>query len=81
MIKPQINVEGGYEASKMELRKGRIVIVKKDGSSIRPIVLGRKNYMFSGSHDGAQRSAMLYSFMGTSKLHGINPMIWMVEIL
>lgn len=50
-------------------------------SSIRPIALGRKNYMFSGSHDGAQRSAMLYSFMGTCKLHGINPMIWMVDIL
>jgi len=50
-------------------------------SSIRPIALGRKNYMFSGSHDGAQRSAMLYSFMGSCKLHGINPMIWMVDVL
>jgi hypothetical protein len=50
-------------------------------SSIRPIALGRKNYMFSGSHDGAQRSPMLYSFMGSYKLHGINPMIWMVDVL
>ena len=50
-------------------------------SSIRPIALGRKNFMFSGSHDGAQRSAMLYSFMGSCKLHGINPMIWMVDVL
>ncbi|WP_394332038.1 IS66 family transposase [Pedobacter hartonius] len=33
-------------------------------SSIRTITLGRKNFLFSGSHDGAQRSAMLYSFMG-----------------
>jgi hypothetical protein len=50
-------------------------------SSIRPIALGRKNFMCSGSHDGAQRSAMLYSFMGTCKLHGTNPMIWMVDVL
>ena len=49
--------------------------------SIRPIALGRRNFLFSGSHNGAQRSAMLYSFMGTCKLHGINPMIWMVDVL
>ncbi|WP_152439805.1 IS66 family transposase, partial [Arcticibacter svalbardensis] len=50
-------------------------------SSIRPIALGRRNFLFSGSHDGAQRSAMLYSFMGTCKLHGINPMTWMEDVL
>lgn len=50
-------------------------------SSIRPIALGRRNYLFSGSHDGAQRSAMLYSFMGTCKLHGINPMVWLEDVL
>lgn len=50
-------------------------------ASIRPIALGRRNFLFSGSHDGAQRSAMLYSFMGTCKLHGINPMTWMVDVL
>jgi len=49
--------------------------------SIRGIALGRKKFMFCGSHDGAQRSAMLYSFMGTCKLLGINPMVWMVDVL
>lgn len=49
--------------------------------SIRGIALGSRNFMFFGSHDGAQRSAMLYSFMGTCKLPGINPMIWMVDVL
>lgn len=49
--------------------------------SIRGIALGRKNYLFCGSHDGAQRSAMLYSFMGTCKLQGINPMVWLVDVL
>jgi len=43
--------------------------------SIRGIALGRKNFLFCGSHDAAQRSAMLYSFMGTCKLQGINPMV------
>jgi len=49
--------------------------------SIRGIALGRKNFLFCGSHDRAQRSAMLYSFMGTCKLQGINPMVWMVDVL
>lgn len=50
-------------------------------SSIRPIALGRRNYMFSGSHGGAQRSAMFYSFMGSCKLHNVNPMEWLVDVL
>lgn len=49
--------------------------------SIIGIALGRKNFMFCGSHNAAQRSAMLYSFMGTCKLQSINPMVWMVDVL
>ena len=49
--------------------------------SIRGIALGRKNFLFCGSHEAAQRSAMLYSFMGTCKLQDINPMVWMVDVL
>src|SRR3984957_5796397 len=48
---------------------------------IRPVAVGRKNYLFAGSHEAAQRSAMLYSLMGTCKLHGINPFIWLKDVL
>ena len=34
---------------------------------IRPVTIGRKNLMFAGSHDAAQRSAMLYSLPGTAR--------------
>ena len=50
-------------------------------NSIRPVALGRKNYLFAGSHEAAQRSAMLYSLMGTCKLHGINPSEWLRDTL
>ncbi len=50
-------------------------------NSIRPLAIGRKNYLFAGSHDAARRSAMLYSLMGTCKLHGINPFIWLRDVL
>ena len=50
-------------------------------NSIRPIAIGRKNYLFAGSHEAAERSAMLYSFLGTCKLNNINPFIWLQDIL
>jgi len=49
--------------------------------AIRPVAVGRKNYLFAGSHDAAQRSAMLYSLMGTCKLHGVNPFDWLKNVL
>lgn len=48
---------------------------------IRPVALGRKNYLFAGSHEAAQRAAMIYSFMGTCKLRGVEPLAWLTETL
>lgn len=42
-------------------------------NAIRPIALGRKNYLFAGSHEAAARAAMIYSLMATAKYHDINP--------
>jgi transposase len=50
-------------------------------NSIRPVAIGRKNYLFAGSHEAARRSAMLYSLLGTCKLNGVNPFIWLRDIL
>ena len=50
-------------------------------NSIRPVALGRKNYLFCGSHEAAQRSAMLYSLLGTCKMHGIEPYAWLKSTL
>ena len=50
-------------------------------NSIRPVALGRKNYLFAGSHEAARRSGMLYSLFGTCKLHGIEPYGWLKNTL
>ena len=50
-------------------------------NSIRPVAIGRKNYLFCGSHEAAKRTAMLYSLLGTCKLHGVNPFTWLKDIL
>jgi transposase len=41
--------------------------------SIRPFVLGRKNWLFSGSPRGASASATLYSLIETAKANGLEP--------
>jgi hypothetical protein len=49
-------------------------------NNIRPIALGRKNYLFAGSHEAAQRIAMIYSLLGTCKLHGVNSWEWLTKV-
>jgi transposase len=50
-------------------------------NAIRPVAVGRKNYLFAGSHNGAQRAAMLYSFLGICKINDINPFEWLRSTL
>jgi transposase len=50
-------------------------------NKIRPLALGRKNYLFAGSHDGGQRIAMMYSFFGSCAANDINPTQWFKNTL
>jgi len=50
-------------------------------NAIRPVAIGRKNYLFAGSHEAAQRAAMIYSLLSTCKLHDINPYEWLKDVL
>jgi transposase len=50
-------------------------------NSIRPVALGRKNYLFAGSHDAAQRAAMIYSFLGSCKKNNVEPSEWLTDVL
>lgn len=49
-------------------------------NSIRPVALGRKNYLFAGSHEAAQRAALMYSFFATCKINNIEPSEWMTKM-
>ncbi|MCO5238156.1 MAG: transposase [Chitinophagaceae bacterium] len=50
-------------------------------NSIRAVAVGRKNYLFAGSHAAAQRAAMFYSLLATCKYYNINPYDWLHNIL
>ena len=48
---------------------------------IRPVAVGRKAYMFAGSHRGGERAAIIYSLLGTCKLQGVDPSVWLDDVL
>jgi transposase len=50
-------------------------------NAIRPVALGRKNYLFAGSHDAAQRAAVIYSLFATCKKNNIEPYAWLEKTL
>lgn len=73
---------GRWPALKRYIEDGRFEIDNNlVENSIRPVAIGRKNYMFAGSHDAAQRMAMMYSFMATCKINGVEPFAWLKDTL
>jgi transposase len=50
-------------------------------NAIRPFALGRKNYLFSDTIDGANASAMLYRLIETAKANDIQPFGYLLKVL
>lgn len=49
--------------------------------AIRPLALGRKSYLFSGSDAGGERAAVIYTIVETCKVGGINPHACLADII
>jgi len=53
---------------------GRIEVYNNTAErSIRPLVLGRRNYLFAGSGGGGHSAAVIYSLIGTARLNDVEP--------
>jgi len=50
-------------------------------NTIRPIALGKKNWLFAGSERASQRAAAIQTLLGTAKLNGIDPAAWLRDTL
>ncbi len=48
---------------------------------IRPIALGRKNWLFTGSESAGKRAAAIQTLLGTAKLNGLDPAAWLRDTL
>lgn len=50
-------------------------------NAIRPITLGRKNYLFCGNHAAAENMAVICSLLATCKAHDVNPRNYLNDII
>ena len=71
-----------WDRLQVYLTNGRLEIDNNHvENAIRPVALGRKNYLFAGSHDSAQRAAIVYSIVSTAKLQGVEPYFYLCDII
>ncbi len=71
-----------YKELSQFLQEGRLEVDNNlVENAIRPVAIGRKNFLFAGSHNGAKRAALVYSLVISCKLQGINPYEYLQDIL
>jgi len=64
------------------LEDGRLEISNNAAErAIRPLALGRKNYLFAGSDAGGERAATAYTLIETAKLNGLDPEAYLRDVL
>lgn len=49
--------------------------------AMRPIAIGRKNYLFVGSNKGGNAAAIAYTLIESAKLNGVDPQAWLTHVL
>jgi len=49
--------------------------------ALRTLAIGRKNWLFAGSDEGAERAAIIYTVFGTCRLHDIDPWAYLQDVL
>ena len=50
-------------------------------NEIRPVTLGRKNYLFCGNHEAAQNMAVVCSLLSTCRNHDVNPRDYLNDVI
>ncbi len=64
------------------LADGRVPIDNNEvENKIRPVAIGRKNYLFCGSDAGAERAAIVYTILATCKLAGVEAWAYLRDVL
>jgi len=70
-----------WEKLEAFLKDGRLELDNnRSERSIKPFVIGRKNWMFANTPRGAQASAMIYSIIETAKENGLNPYYYLTHL-
>ena len=73
---------GRRQALELYLEDGRIPIdSNRVERAIRPIALGRRNWLLAGSDRGARWAALFYTLIGTCRLQGVEPFAYLTDVL
>jgi hypothetical protein len=71
-----------WSALSVYLDDGRVEIDNNIAErAMRPLGIGRKNWLFAGSDKGGERIANILSIIETAKLHGHNPEAYLTDVL
>lgn len=49
--------------------------------AIRPLALGRKNYLLAGSDEGGRRAAIMYTIIESAKMNGLGPEAYLADVI
>ena len=71
-----------WNALTIVLRDGRACLHNNAAERrMRPLALGRKNYLFAGSPEGGRRAAIIYTLIGTAEMNGWDPQAYLRLLL
>ena len=71
-----------WDAFTRFLHDGRICLSNNAAErALRGIALGRKSWLFAGSHRGGERAAIMYTLIQTAKLNNVDPQAWLADVL
>lgn len=71
-----------WDAFTLFLDDGRVGIDNNPAErAMRPVAIGRKNFLFAGSDAGGERLADALTLIETAKLHGLNPEAYLADTL
>lgn len=75
-------VLGGWEALTRYVEDGDLSIDNNECErDIRPVAVGRKNWLFAGSDEGGRRAAILYTLVLSCRKSGVNPFDYLRDVL
>lgn len=75
-------VRGQWAALTRYLQDGRLAIDNNAAErALRPVAVGRNNWLFAGSDEGGRRAAILYSLIGSCKMIHVDPWAYLTDVL
>ena len=73
---------GRWKALNRYVEDGKLEIDNNAAErALRVVALGRKNFLFAGSNQGGVRAANIYSLLGSAKLNGLDPELYLQHTL